>query len=100
LIPFICVGETEQTDTKTATTYCIAETFSALAEVPNSVNPFVVLYEPIWAIGAAGVDMGRNIFQRENPTAMVQAVRGVVHDELDPAQALQLYRDLSGGAED
>jgi triosephosphate isomerase len=52
LIPFICVGEAERSDAKTASTYCIAETFSALAEVPESQNPLVVLYEPVWAIGA------------------------------------------------
>lgn len=32
--------------------------------------------------GAAGVDMGRNIFQAENPTAMIKAVRAIVHDGL------------------
>jgi len=50
--------------------------------------------------GAAGVDMGRNIFQRHNPVAMIQAVRGIVHDGLDAAQAHQLYVDLSDGADD
>ncbi len=30
--------------------------------------------------GAAGVDMGRNIFQSESPAAMIQAVRKVVHE--------------------
>lgn len=50
--------------------------------------------------GAAGVDMGRNIFQRRAPQAMIQAVRGVVHDDLQPAHAEELYRDLSGGQED
>ncbi|MBO3102180.1 3-hydroxy-5-phosphonooxypentane-2,4-dione thiolase [Cellulomonas fengjieae] len=50
--------------------------------------------------GAAGVDMGRNIFQREAPAAMVQAVRAVVHDDARPAEAEALYRELSGGAQD
>lgn len=50
--------------------------------------------------GAAGVDMGRNIFQRVAPVAMIQAVRGVVHDGLKPAEAHQLYQELSGGATD
>ena len=50
--------------------------------------------------GAAGVDMGRNIFQRKDPVAMIQAVRGVVHDGLSPADAVALYRDLSHGADD
>ncbi|MDI6910600.1 3-hydroxy-5-phosphonooxypentane-2,4-dione thiolase [Nocardioides sp.] len=50
--------------------------------------------------GAAGVDMGRNIFQRQDPHAMLQAVRSVVHDEWSPEKATELYRDLSHGAED
>ena len=50
--------------------------------------------------GAAGVDMGRNIFQRRVPIAMVQAVRAVVHDGVKPDEAAALYRELSGGEED
>lgn len=50
--------------------------------------------------GAAGVDMGRNIFQRQVPVAMVQAVRAVVHDDAKPEAAAELYRDLSNGKED
>jgi putative autoinducer-2 (AI-2) aldolase len=44
--------------------------------------------------GAAGVDMGRNIFQSEAPTAMIQAVRAVVHDNETPSKALDLYNTL------
>ncbi len=47
--------------------------------------------------GAAGVDMGRNIFQAEYPVAMIQAVRKVVHEDLKPAEAFELYQTL--GAE-
>lgn len=46
--------------------------------------------------GAAGVDMGRNIFQSDAPAAMLQAVRKVVHDGMTPKQALELYRSLRG----
>ncbi len=44
--------------------------------------------------GAAGVDMGRNIFQSDAPEAMLQAVRKVVHDHMPPKQALELYQSL------
>jgi 3-hydroxy-5-phosphonooxypentane-2,4-dione thiolase len=44
--------------------------------------------------GAAGVDMGRNVFQAGNPVAMIQAVRAVVHDGAKPQQAFELYNDL------
>jgi len=50
--------------------------------------------------GAAGVDMGRNIFQRQSPVSMIQAVRGVVHDRLTPAEGAEVYRELSGGLDD
>ncbi len=45
--------------------------------------------------GAAGVDMGRNVFQSEHPIAMIQAVRAVVHDKRTPKDALDLYNTLS-----
>ena len=44
--------------------------------------------------GASGVDMGRNIFQAENPEAMIQAVRAIVHDGRKPAEAFELYKTL------
>jgi putative autoinducer-2 (AI-2) aldolase len=44
--------------------------------------------------GAAGVDMGRNIFQSEAPVAMIQAVRAVVHENETPARAYELYKTL------
>jgi len=46
--------------------------------------------------GAAGVDMGRNIFQSDSPMGMLRAVRGVVHDGLTPEQALDVYRTVRG----
>jgi 3-hydroxy-5-phosphonooxypentane-2,4-dione thiolase len=47
--------------------------------------------------GAAGVDMGRNIFQSEAPEAMLRAVRAVVHEGASPAAAHELFRRLAGG---
>jgi len=44
--------------------------------------------------GAAGVDMGRNIFQSDCPPAMIQAVRHVVHDGAKPSEAFDLYQTL------
>jgi putative autoinducer-2 (AI-2) aldolase len=44
--------------------------------------------------GAAGVDMGRNIFQSEAPRAMIQAVGKVVHESMKPDQAYDLYETL------
>jgi putative autoinducer-2 (AI-2) aldolase len=44
--------------------------------------------------GAAGVDMGRNIFQSSSPAAMIQAIRKVVHDGYRPAEAYEVFRTL------
>jgi 3-hydroxy-5-phosphonooxypentane-2,4-dione thiolase len=45
--------------------------------------------------GAAGVDMGRNIFQSESPAAMIQAVSEVVHEGAHPRDAYELFQELS-----
>jgi putative autoinducer-2 (AI-2) aldolase len=44
--------------------------------------------------GAAGVDMGRNIFQSDAPKAMIAAVNAVVHKNTRPAEALEFYKSL------
>ena len=44
--------------------------------------------------GAAGVDMGRNIFQSEAPVAMIKAVRSVVHENETAEMAFELYNSL------
>ncbi|MFI3317273.1 MAG: 3-hydroxy-5-phosphonooxypentane-2,4-dione thiolase [Rikenellaceae bacterium] len=44
--------------------------------------------------GAVGVDMGRNVFQSENPVAMIQAVRAVVHGNETPQKAFELFKEL------
>lgn len=43
--------------------------------------------------GAAGVDMGRNVFQSAKPLAMMKAISAVVHQGLTAKDAFQLYND-------
>lgn len=45
--------------------------------------------------GAVGVDMGRNIFQSENPVAMIQAVRAVVHENYTADEAFEMFNKLN-----
>ena len=42
--------------------------------------------------GAAGVDMGRNIFQSNSPENMIQAVRSVVVNGVGPKEAYEKYK--------
>src|SRR6266403_4160523 len=44
--------------------------------------------------GASGVDMGRNIFQSDAPKAMIQAVHAVVHQNMKPQHALDMFQSL------
>jgi len=44
--------------------------------------------------GAAGVDMGRNIFQSEAPKAMLAAINAVVHQNAKPKEAYGLFSSL------
>lgn len=43
--------------------------------------------------GAAGVDMGRNIFQSDCPVGMIRAVRAVVQEDAAIDDALAIYRE-------
>lgn len=42
--------------------------------------------------GGAGLSIGRNIFQAEDPTLLVKALHGVVHDDLEVDQAMDILR--------
>lgn len=44
--------------------------------------------------GAAGVDMGRNIFQAESPIAMIQAVNKIVHEGMNDSDAFKYYNEI------
>ena len=48
--------------------------------------------------GAAGVDMGRNIFQSDDPVAMIQAVGAVVHGSAKPRAAYDTFLRPPAGA--
>jgi len=44
--------------------------------------------------GAAGVDMGRNIWQSKYPVPMIRAVRAIVHGNSNVEQAYELFKKL------
>jgi 3-hydroxy-5-phosphonooxypentane-2,4-dione thiolase len=43
--------------------------------------------------GAAGVDMGRNIFQSEDPEGMILAINKVVHENMKPQDAYRYWQE-------
>ncbi len=48
--------------------------------------------------GAVGVDMGRNIFQSDNPAAMIQTVRQIVQENRSPDEAFEFLQGLRSAA--
>jgi putative autoinducer-2 (AI-2) aldolase len=44
--------------------------------------------------GAAGVDMGRNIFQSDSPIGMMKAIKAIVHGNETPEKAYELYQEI------
>lgn len=59
-------------------------------KLPNEIDALKLTYEAI-EHGAAGVDMGRNIWQSTYAVAMIKSVRSIVHSNLDLRQASKLY---------
>lgn len=44
--------------------------------------------------GARGIDFGRRVWRHKHPLPMVRALRSVVHDNLKPKQAYDLFQEL------
>jgi len=80
-------------DFETVTASCPVPVVMAGGKKLPELDALQMAYNAINA-GAAGVDMGRNIFQSEAPAAMIQAVRAVVHELMKPEQAYELYQTL------
>jgi putative autoinducer-2 (AI-2) aldolase len=57
----------------------------------TSERQAIELAENAMRAGAAGVDMGRNVFQSDRPVGMIRAVRAVVHDGASADEAFSIY---------
>lgn len=56
-------------------------------------NEALILAYNAMSQGAAGVDMGRNIFQAEDPAAMCKAIVKVVHEKYTDKEAFEFYEE-------
>jgi putative autoinducer-2 (AI-2) aldolase len=77
-------------DFETVTASCPVPIVMAGGKKIPELDALTMAYNAVRS-GAAGVDMGRNIFQSEAPVAMLKAVRAVVHDNATAAAAFDLY---------
>ncbi len=80
-------------DFETITASCPVPIVMAGGKKMPELDALTMAYNAVQE-GAAGVDMGRNIFQAEAPTAMIQAVSKVVHENMTPQEAYELYQTL------
>ena len=78
---------------KTVTASCPVPIVMAGGKKIGTLEALTMAYNAVQE-GACGVDMGRNIFQSEAPVAMIQAINAVVHKNLPPKKALELFNDL------
>ncbi|HKT13167.1 MAG TPA: 3-hydroxy-5-phosphonooxypentane-2,4-dione thiolase [Terriglobia bacterium] len=78
---------------ETVTASCPVPVVMAGGKKIGELDALKMAYSAI-SQGAAGVDMGRNIFQSEAPAAMIQAVGKVVHESMKPEQAYEFYHTL------
>ena len=59
------------------------------------LEALTMAYQAVEA-GAAGVDMGRNIFQSDYPEAMIRAVAAVVHEIRETRRGVRGIRASAG----
>lgn len=65
-------------------------------KLETEMDVFNMTYDAINK-GAVGVDMGRNIWQHDYPVAMIRAIRGIVHEDMKPERALELFTEIKQG---
>lgn len=77
-------------DFNTVTASCPVPIVMAGGKKLSERDALLMAYKAVQE-GAAGVDMGRNIFQSDAPAAMLQAVAKVVHENMPPAEAYEFF---------
>jgi len=82
-----------QEDFETITASCPVPIVIAGGKKVPEIDALTMAYRAI-SEGAAGVDMGRNIFQSDSPVGMMKAIEGIVHNNLKPDQAFELYEEI------
>jgi putative autoinducer-2 (AI-2) aldolase len=80
-------------DFETVTSSCPVPIVMAGGKKLPELEALTMAYHAVQQ-GASGVDMGRNIFQSDAPIAMMEAVNKVIHEDMRPRDALDLFNTL------
>jgi class I fructose-bisphosphate aldolase len=68
---------------------CVPVVIAGGAKLDNTRDLVQMVHDSIQA-GGAGLSIGRNIFQAEKPSKVIQALHGVVHQDWEISQAMEL----------
>jgi len=80
-------------DFETVTASCPVPVVMAGGKKLPELEALQMAYKAV-SEGASGVDMGRNIFQSDCPTAMIQAVAKVAHELMKPEHPYDMFLTL------
>jgi putative autoinducer-2 (AI-2) aldolase len=62
-------------------------------KVDSQLEVFEFVYDGMQK-GAVGVNLGRNIWQKDHPVAAIRAIRAIIHDNYTPAEAQNLFEQV------
>ena len=82
---------------KTVTSSCPVPIVIAGGKKQPELDALKMAYKAIDQ-GAAGVDMGRNIFQSDSPIGMMKAIKAIVHGNETPEKAYEIYQTVKNTA--
>jgi putative autoinducer-2 (AI-2) aldolase len=65
-------------------------------KVKTEYEVFEFVYDAIQK-GAIGVNLGRNIWQSEQPVAMIKAIRAIIHENATDKEAVEIFNAVVSG---
>ncbi len=75
---------------------CPTRVALAGGEVGNTLQDYFRMTREAIDVGLAGVTYGRFVWENENPTAVIKALRSIIHENGSVDNALAIYRQETG----
>lgn len=75
---------------------CPAKVVIAGGSPGNSLEAYFKMTQEAMEIGVFGVTYGRFVFDDSNPSAVVKAIKAIVHENKNAEQAMEIYKSLKG----
>ncbi len=81
-----------ETFSKVVEACCIPVVIAGGPKMSNKKELLQMVYDSIQA-GGAGLSVGRNVFQDEDPATLVRALHGIVHEDLTVDEAMEIINE-------